>query len=231
MNKLSYRYLFSIFEPIITYFLLNTLFIYVGHLFFDFHKDVISLISMSVVCLVLCWKLYQNQYVSVFKKLSFYKMILLIIMTLSMVLCITYLTNIFQCHEDVYPFSLISLLLIGFIGPINEEIVFRYFVLHRVHEKYNIAISIFVSSFLFAMMHQGFMQMTLSFFVGVILGIVMMRYKNIGAVILMHCCLNISPFIKGLSHLPTMIYSLAFVSLFCVFYILYKNQGFMEKGE
>jgi membrane protease YdiL (CAAX protease family) len=82
-----------------------------------------------------------------------------------------------------------------FLGPVLEELMFRGIVLRTlIEKKINIALSIFISSLLFALIHLNyinfdFTSVTASFVSGVLIGIVYLRYGLFYS-IFFHICIN-----------------------------------------
>lgn len=77
-----------------------------------------------------------------------------------------------------------------FIAPIFEELIFRNFLQKKLSKRYSISVSIIFSSFLFAISHVSLNQLTTAFFLGLILGYVFHKTKNIIYPILLHSLSN-----------------------------------------
>ncbi|KAA3622476.1 MAG: CPBP family intramembrane metalloprotease [Bacteroidetes bacterium] len=86
--------------------------------------------------------------------------------------------------------------------PIAEELFFRDFLLEGLKRKYSIIFSLFFSSLLFSIMHfpyaeiifdlqYSFNQLYITFFGGLILGLVYLKSKSVGPPIVMHIFWNL----------------------------------------
>lgn len=87
-----------------------------------------------------------------------------------------------QLHYDVS--SLI-------VAPFFEEILFRGIFIKKITEKYSPAIAILFSSLLFGLYHMDFEQSVYAFFIGIILGIIYFKTKNLSLVIVIHFLNNL----------------------------------------
>ena len=79
----------------------------------------------------------------------------------------------------------------GIIGPIFEEILFRYLLFNRLNEKYNTIKAIIIDSIIFAVIHINPIKIVYAFILGIILNLSYHKYKNIKAPILIHMSANI----------------------------------------
>lgn len=112
----------------------------------------------------------------------------------------------FTNEINVYPweflgrsqFSAISIYAIistAIITPVFEELFYRGVLFNSFKSKLGIVVSILLSSALFGLFHGGVAQIIGGFLVGIILAVVYERKKNIWYPIILHSCINISPFI------------------------------------
>ena len=76
------------------------------------------------------------------------------------------------------------------VGPIYEEILFRYCFYNRLKEKYSKSRSIFLSSLVFALIHLKPIKIIYAFVLGMFFSVVYEREKNILVPILMHIGAN-----------------------------------------
>lgn len=79
----------------------------------------------------------------------------------------------------------------GIIGPIYEEILFRYILYNRLTNKYSIKKSIIITTTIFALIHLSLIKIIYAFIIGLILNLTYKKYKNILAPILIHISANI----------------------------------------
>ena len=90
------------------------------------------------------------------------------------------------------PISLIILIISsGVIGPIFEEIVFRYVYYNKLRKKYSPKKSILINSIVFSIIHINPLKMIYAFILGIILNNSYEKYKTIKAPILIHISANI----------------------------------------
>lgn len=125
--------------------------------------------------------------------------------TAFMVWFIQYLPeNIVQYYEELQKFLtpkssvelIFSIISIGIIGPICEEYIFRgIFLTKLIEEKKNKIISNLFQSFLFGMAHMNLIQFFYAVPIGIFLGWIYIKSKNLLIPILIHIFTNISAFV------------------------------------
>lgn len=95
--------------------------------------------------------------------------------------------------ESVVPNTPLALVLniieIAVIPPLVEELAFRGVILSQLR-KYGNGLAVFGSALLFAFYHGNFLQFTFTFFVGLILGFIMIRTNNLWIPIIIHALNN-----------------------------------------
>ena len=84
----------------------------------------------------------------------------------------------------------LSLISSGIIGPIYEEILFRYLLYNRLKKKYSIRKSVLITTIIFALIHISSIKIIYAFILGLILNITYEKYHNIIAPILIHKVAN-----------------------------------------
>lgn len=84
---------------------------------------------------------------------------------------------------------LIVFLVVGIIGPVMEELVFRKFIIDRVR-PYGEVLAVFFSGITFGMFHGNFYQLFYSAAIGIVLAYIYIRTKNIFYPIIIHCVFN-----------------------------------------
>ena len=84
---------------------------------------------------------------------------------------------------------LVLLLVVGIIGPVLEELVFRRFIIDRVR-PYGEFLAVMFSALTFGMFHGNFYQLFYAFAIGFILGFIYIRTKNIIYPIILHVAFN-----------------------------------------
>lgn len=85
----------------------------------------------------------------------------------------------------------INIISSGIIGPIFEEILFRYVYYNRLKKKYSVKKTIFINSLVFAIIHISPIKIIYAFILGIILNTYYEKYKNIKVPILIHIAANI----------------------------------------
>ena len=108
------------------------------------------------------------------------------------------------------------------IGPILEELVFRYLIYNNLNKFNKKNTSIILSSLIFALVHNGFINIVYSFIIGTILTIIYSKNKNIKEVIILHMVANLmSLLIKEYN--PIILIS-SFLCLIFSLYIIKMNK-------
>lgn len=108
------------------------------------------------------------------------------------------------------------------IGPILEELVFRYLIYNNLNKFNNKNTSIILSSLIFALVHNGFINIVYAFIIGTILTIIYSKNKNIKEVIILHMVANLmSLLIKEYN--PIILIS-SFLCLIFSLYIIKMNK-------
>ena len=78
----------------------------------------------------------------------------------------------------------------GIIGPIYEEILFRYVFYNRLKKKYSKEKSLLINSIIFSLIHIQPIKMIYAFILGIVLNLLYEKYKTIKAPILIHISAN-----------------------------------------
>ena len=108
------------------------------------------------------------------------------------------------------------------IGPILEELVFRYLIYNNLNKFNKKNTSIILSSIIFALVHNGFINIVYAFIIGTILTIIYSKNKNINEVIILHMVANLmSLLIKEYN--PIILIS-SFMCLIFSLYIIKMNK-------
>ena len=108
------------------------------------------------------------------------------------------------------------------IGPILEELVFRYLIYNNLNKFNKKNTSIILSSLIFALVHNGFINIVYAFIIGTILTIIYSKNKNIKEVIILHMIANfMSLLIKEYN--PVILIS-SFLCLIFSLYIIKMNK-------
>ena len=106
------------------------------------------------------------------------------------------------------------------VGPVFEEIVFRYVGLKFAKKEYSEKKAIIIVSILFALLHSGIFNIIYAFLIGVILSYIYIKYKNIMYPILLHISANLmSLLITGFNA-----YALIISAIVLVFMYIYLRK-------
>lgn len=91
----------------------------------------------------------------------------------------------------------ISIISTGFIGPILEEILFRYILFNNLNKFNSKLKSLIIATIIFAVIHLNIIKIIYAFILGIILNITYIKSNNIKVPILIHISANImSIFLK-----------------------------------
>jgi len=118
----------------------------------------------------------------------------------------------------------INIISSGVIGPIFEEILFRYVFYNRLKKKNSLKKSIIINSLVFALIHIHPIKIIYAFILGIILNITYEKYKNIKAPILIHIFANIIAIF--LTEYNLIVLLLAVINLIITILIIRKNKSF-----
>lgn len=107
------------------------------------------------------------------------------------------------------------------IGPILEEIIFRYLIYNNLTKFNNKNTSIILTSLIFALIHNSPINMLYALIIGLILTIIYSKNGNIKEVIILHMIANLmSVFIKNYNHT---ILITSTITLILSIYLIKKN--------
>jgi len=136
--------------------------------------------------------------------------------------------------------SVISVLLIVFIAPIAEELIFRGVILEKSKKVMPIAAANVLQAILFGIYHMNMIQGTYAFVIGMFFGMVAIKFNSLLASIILHMLINLSGILlnmilpeKALSMPEVMIGSMILSIVIIVFSSinLSKNQVPLEEKE
>lgn len=85
---------------------------------------------------------------------------------------------------------ILSLLIVGIVGPIVEEIMFRKLAIDRLL-PYGEKIAVFLPAFIFGLIHGNFYQFFYAFFLGVLFSFIYVKTGKIIYSTVLHCFINI----------------------------------------
>lgn len=85
---------------------------------------------------------------------------------------------------------ILNLISSGIIGPVYEEILFRYLLYNRLKEKYHYKKALIITTIVFALIHLSPVKIIYAFILGFIINISYEKNQNILAPILIHIAAN-----------------------------------------
>ncbi len=94
--------------------------------------------------------------------------------------------KIFESDYGIYG----AILKVAIIAPVVEELIFRGVIMHGLMRNYSKFTAVFVSALMFALFHLNPWQFLATFILGLMLGILMVRTRNIYLCILGHAINN-----------------------------------------
>ncbi|KAF0092344.1 MAG: CAAX amino protease family protein [Fusobacteria bacterium] len=86
---------------------------------------------------------------------------------------------------------LLALLAIGILAPIAEELLFRGAIYNLIKDSIGKYVALFVSSVLFALIHLNIYQASYTLFIGLFLGIILMKIGSLWLPIIFHIVYNL----------------------------------------
>jgi len=184
-------------EIFITY-ILNYLIIIISGLIYNllgynnidfFLNNICSYIILSFYILTIIY-LYKNNYRKEIK-ISNYDYFPLTLLGISIAVLLNMLIFILFPPTTIAP-NINPLIIIssGIIGPIYEEILFRYILYNRLKNKYSIKKSILITTLIFSLIHLSPINIIYAFVLGLIINIMYEKHHNILSSIIIHIAAN-----------------------------------------
>lgn len=185
--------------------------IYVWRKLTPYYEKYLNLISIVLCSLYFLVLIIRNQHVEIdfFGNISSYKILLaagcavLFYFLLDKCLDPTF-EDFFPMSEEDYQKELytlaktpfISLIQICILAPFMEEFLMRGFLLDGLMQKYGKGIALFVSAFLFALLHFNMVQTLSAFICGIILGLLYICTNSLFCCIMAHSGYNFISYIS-----------------------------------
>lgn len=131
--------------------------------------------------------------------------------------------NLIENKNTVNISIYIIILYSAIIGPIFEELIFRYISYNKAKSVYGNKLSIFLTTLVFAITHQGIINIIYAFILGLLLIYTYKIYHNIAYPIIIHISANLtSIFISNFNKTALILSTL---SLIIYFYYFYKKHS------
>ena len=158
----------------------------------NFIKNQLSIFSMIlyIIYIIIILKLYKYPNTKI-KKQLYFPLIILGISISCFLNMIIFKISPPTSNKELVPISL-SILGTGIIGPILEELLFRYALLNKLKEFNKDKQSIILSTLIFALIHINPIKIFYTIILGFILNIIYHKTKNIKSSILIHISANIT---------------------------------------
>lgn len=215
----------------------------------DQYKFLITFIInlITLILLILIYSISRNKiyYKDIFRKISLQDITYIILfgIGLSIVFNIAlsklieilsslipnYLSSYYsqiQIQSNIVDNSFLQLILAIIIVPIFEEILFRYIIFEHLKKNYNIVLSIIVQALIFGLAHGHSIQIISAFILGILLGLIYIRYKSIVASIVLHMTINSMALIiinTGLISSSYIVHIISIiVAIICLIFSIYK---------
>ena len=110
---------------------------------------------------------------------------------IGMAVVLNMLIFLFNLNNEMADLNIyLAILSSGIIGPILEEILFRYVFLNRLRNFFTMRNAILLSSLVFALLHGNIITMIYAFIMGFIFAYVYVKYDNIKVSIMCHIGAN-----------------------------------------
>lgn len=153
------------------------------------NKASIILIITYLIFMFVILKKYKYQNKSLNKKIYFPLIYLGISIACLLNMLIYLITK--TPSKEITTSLYISIISTGIIGPILEEILFRYILLNDLKKFNSPKKSIIIATIIFALIHGSPIKIIYAFILGLILNFIYHKYDNIKANILVHISANI----------------------------------------
>ena len=158
------------------------------------------------------------------KNLSFIKLFLYFLfgVSLSILLNMIIMSFISNSSNNSSDFSYLFLIISsGIIGPIYEEILFRYHFYPDLRQKFSIRFSVFINAFIFGVFHISPIKVIYAFVIGIIFAYTYEKEKNIWYPIFIHMGANIISLFLAQFHLSILI--LSCITTLFYSYLIFKK--------
>lgn len=86
---------------------------------------------------------------------------------------------------------IIQLIVIGFIAPVCEELIFRGLIYNRAKHYFGFWSAAFISALIFAFYHGNMVQFIYAFVIGLIMAYVYEKFSAFAAPVIFHICCNV----------------------------------------
>jgi len=185
------------------------------------YKYVIIILTITIIPIsIYLYKKYQRKE----NKIETHKLLLMIPLGISISLFYNMLTIDYIENKTIINLNIFILLLYStLIGPIYEEIVFRYVSLRKAKQVYKENTAIILITIVFSLTHitKGMSNIIYALILGLLLSYVYKKHKNIIYPIVLHISANLTSFfIKEYNPIVLIISIITLI----IYYIYFKNK-------
>ena len=213
-------------EIIVTYFLGYVIIILgyaiyclLGYCNIDYYLNSIAVyLCLFFYLVVICFLFFKNKRKE--RLFSLKKLISFLSFGFSLAIFLNMFIFLFYQQQQSTNISIwLAFISSGIIGPLYEEILFRYILYYRLRLKYSFGKSVFISSFIFGLFHFHFITSIYAFIFGICLSVIYEREKNILAPFLVHMAGNSAVLLLNGFH--PIIFVLSFLNCIIGSYVIF----------
>ena len=215
MKEIIFSYLFTYLFIII----IGWLYVVLDFGNIDMFVNNYAIYFIIFISIVISFFLYKKNYRKE-KNISINDVFFLVCLGVSVALILNMTIFYFKPVNNYY-FSFPLLISSGIVGPIYEEILFRYILYNKLKCKYSKIIAIIIDVFIFSIIHFSIIKCIYAIILGVIFILVYERYQSIKAPIITHIAANsIVLFINEFNYF---ILFLSFITLAIYLYLIFRQ--------
>lgn len=141
-----------------------------------------------------------------------------------------YFSSYEQVSEQLYSGNfIVQLIVIGFIAPISEELIFRGLIYNRAKAYFGTIYAVIVSSLIFAFYHGNAIQFIYALIIGLMMAYIYEKFGTLMAPVIFHICCNLPALILQQMHITiNSLYTAAYIATGCtaavviLFFIMHK---------
>lgn len=178
-----------------------------------------SIVLMGLLVIPLSIYLYKKNKHSE-EKVKYLKILIFIILGISLSIAYNMIVFDYIKDKEVFDTNIYVLIIYSVIlGPIFEEILFRYTALNKARERYTLWQSIIMISLVFALLHSGLINMIYAFILGLLVSYVYVNNGNILYPMVMHIAANGTSLFINNFNIYLLIISLIVIVIYLVLFI------------
>jgi len=177
------------------------------------YKYIIIAITLTIVPIsIYIFKKYYRQE----PKINYKKLFLMVPLGIGISWFYNMVTINFQEPTELMNLNIwIIIIYTGILGPISEELLFRYLGLRKAEEVYSKKNALLIITTVFALLHTGIIGILYAFIIGLILGKIYQKEQNIIYPIIMHIIANLASILVTEYNTWMLITSIACLGICC----------------